>query len=750
MITKDEYELRMRELSSTIDGRFAAVISKQAQRVVGNVYQSTQFKLPAPVPPNFNRRLDVTVNEIEKTISYPALVIEVIPTVMYAGGKGAIKSKNTAYLYKSKTNKSTIGSDSSFYNGKTVSDYPSFRKFLSQTTAGAVSNTFSTYLETANKSLKTSGVTLEKATVYIVDNIQIQQDAEILSTTPTKTNDSLHGTAGVSTPSTPYLDMSDKSDGNQPSHDAGGTGTSGNSQTSFLDIESVDQLLTRDDGSIFFSPTMLEDDTDQLLRRDDSSTSTTEKRDTESVKKTSVDFENTEQPTSIAELNSQRQREYEQQLYVTEAQRLAEFSDALSKEVAKPKSSISPVGTNPTVQSEGGRDAAAESASENEKPPKKEKQEPKAKYFKDWVKNEGNDPNGIIYRGTKSKDYAKGTTPKNTYGMVTRYKNLFNWGLDLGSIFSGYTISSPVDVALLLNSGAIGLFNKNIPYLFDEGCEIHLAITRASNVIRKDEGGVGDFNDTSREYLDANWAANPHWCGLCVNFMLYTNGQYKADSNLTNITATGAIHKLYNDSPFNTVPTKVSTKERVRLERRLDELKSDTTAANTTEISNIEAKLNDKVVINEQNVCVLLKRGYHWSDSGILPDGMNILEKVAHWPGAFIVRRTKGKSSGHVETLLHITKSGILYTIGGNTGLKDSNGNGSEYGFKKYDSIHKFCGSGFDEFYIYKRGTLNTYTNGIGVSVKKTETYTNYVKDLDTDKELSTATYNILRDIMEK
>lgn len=749
MITKDEYELRMSELSSTINGRLAAVISKQAQYSVANVYQSTQYKLQPPVSANFDRRLAGTIVEIEKTINYPSVVIEVIPTVTYVNGKVVIQSKNTAYLYKSRTDKTEVGGDSSFVNGKSVSDFPSLRKFLSETTAGAVSDTFSKYLKTANASLKSSGAVVEKAIVYIVDNIQIQQDEEILSPTPTQTTKPINGTSGIPTNGTSGIPAG--SNVSSPVQEIGSSGTSGNSFTPFLDVESVDQLLTRDGGgSKFFSPIMLDDNPDQLLTRDDSSaTTSTETRDTESVKKTSVDFESSES-ISTAELDRQQQREYEQQLQVTEAQRLAEFSDALTKEQAKPKSSVSPVGTNPTVQSEGGREATADSAAESEKPPKKEKQEPKAKYFKDWVKKEGNDPNGIIYRGTKPKDYAKGTTPKNTYGMVTRYKNLFNWGLNLGSIFSGYTINSPVDVALLLNSGAIGLFNKNIPYLFDEGCETHLAITRASNVIRKDEGGVGDFNTNAREYLDANWAANPHWCGLCTNFMLYTNGQYKADSNLANITSTASIHELYKTSPFNTVPTKIGKKERARLERRLDELKADTTATNNVEISNIEAKLNDKVVINEQNSCVLLKHGYHWSESGILPDGVDILKKIAYWPGAFIVRRAKGKTSGHVETLLHITKTGVLYTIGGNTGLEDSNGNGSEYGFKKYNSIREFCGSGYDEFYIYKRGTLNPYTNGIGVSVKKTETYNKYVKDLDTDKELSTAAYNILRDIMEK
>lgn len=753
MITKDEYELRMSELASTVNGRLATVISKQAQSVVGNVYQATQFKLQPPTAVNHGRRLTGTKSEVEKVISYPAVVIEVIPIVSLVGGSRSekvvsYKVQTVARLYKSKTNSTEIGSGTLFVDGKAVGEYTALRKYLSQTLAGTVQNTFKAYLDKANSGLDTK---IERAAVYVVDNIQIQQDDSILSTnTADKPKSPTVPTTTPTTPSVPNVPnrtTPDTSTGTAPDVTQSTTGGSGND---FLDIESVDQLLTRDESSSpFFTPTFRED-TGELLTRDSDGVVTTEERDTANVKKTSVATENVDEPITTTELNQQQQRQYETQLAVTEAQRVAEFSDALLKETPKVKSAVSPAGTNASVQSEGGREASEAAASEKDKPKEKSPIPPKAKYFRDWAKKEGVDPNGIIYRGTKEKDYGKGTTPKNTYGLVYRYKNLFDWGRDLGKIFSGYSIASPVDVALLLNSGAIGRFNKNIPYMFEEGSETHLAITRTSNVIREDEGGVGDFNSTARDYLDANWAANPHWCGLCTNFMLYTNGKYKADSSFVPITSTGNITTLYAASPVNTIPTTLSKKERASLESRLDMLKSDTTGANASEISKIETKLNNTtVVINDQNSCALLKKGLHWSDSGMLPDGSEILKKIAYWPGAFIVRRTKSKNSGHVETLLHITKSGVLYTIGGNTGLKDSNGNGSEYGFKKYGSISEFCGSGYDEFYIYKRGTLAPYTTGIGDSVKKTETYNKYVKELDSDAELNPAAYNILREIME-
>lgn len=749
-MASNDYELRMSELASTINGRLATVISKQAQTVVGNVYQATQFKIQPPLPANHNRRLDQTRIEVEKNISSPNVVVQIVPTVTYRDGKVylAIKAKST--LYTSKTSKTDIREELIISNGRSLNDYISLRKFLSQTTAGAIYTKIDSYLDDANSTLKSKQMApVERAIVYIVDEIQITQDDPILSTgssprsqsstsgVSVTSNVGTSGSVGVPTPSNGV-----------PNQEGTSSGTSGNSSGDFLDIESVDQLLTRDESSGFLSTSFLRDDEQLLTRDEQTSQATTTERDATNVTKTSTDFENVDEPISTIEVDQAVQRDYQQRTEAAEAQRIAEFSDALLKEKSKPKSQVSPAGTNNSVQEAGGREAQSETQKNANKPEEKPPQKPKAKYFSDWAIKEGKDPNGIIYRGIKAKDYAKGTTPNARYGQVFRYKDLFGWGTNLSAIFSGHSIKSPVDVALLLNNGAIGRFNKNIPYLFEEGSEIHLAITRASNVIRKDEGGVGNFSIEAREYLDANWAANPHWCGLFTNFVLDTNGSYKSDSSFFNITATGAIYNEYKKSPFNTVPPKLSNKKRQKLELELDALLADTTTRDEKKIKEIQDKLEPPKIF-PQNGCALLKMGVHWNTDGTMTDeGTRILTLIKDWPGAFIVRRSNASNGGHVEVLLHITASGELYTIGGNTGLDNSDGNGSEYGFKYYPSIQKFCGKQQD-FYIYKRGQLNPYTNGIGVSVKKTETYNKYVGDLDTDTELSTHAYNVLRKIME-
>ena len=514
----------------------------------------------------------------------------------------------------------------------------------------------------------------------------------------------------------------------------------------------------------------------------------------------------------------------------TESQRKAEESDALAKADTKIKSATNPAGSNPGL-SEGksaDSDKKNQPIPEDKKPKEKKQKSPTAKTFIGWATKEGYDPNGIIYRGTKPWDYSKPPTPRPpiTYGIIEkRFKNLFNFGNNLDAIFKGYTIESPIDVGLTMNSGGVGRFNKNWPYMFGEGSEIHAAITRASNVDDESKGGFGTFG-AGRDFNDANWAANPHWCGLCTNFMLFTNGKYKSDEESPDITSTLSVESYFLNSPFNPdskedekkkrikkidgdIETKESEKKKInnsikekekkkskiegRLNSRLDELLADTTVTggdvNSPVISNdktvkkeranlegINAEIQsgkEKItsidvqidslkkqkesIINspsteyvETNNVAKFSKGIHWNNSGLTPKGKELWSKIKMWPGGYIVRRQPGKTSGHVETLLHISPSGELYTIGGNTGLANSDGNGSEYGFKYYSNIFSFNGDGgFEWFFVVKRGTKSPYTNGIGVTVKQTAMYKKYVKDLDTDKELNPAAYNILRNIME-
>ena len=551
----------------------------------------------------------------------------------------------------------------------------------------------------------------------------------------------------------------------------------------------------------------------------------------------------------------------------TRAQREFENADSLEKLLAKKK-----LATAPAVPSPDAPDGKAAKIQEIAKPiPADEvpdtirEKNPNsvAKKFTLWSISDGRvkddqTSNFIYYRGTQKVEYPKpvvselstdGTklipkkvdtkdvdpnrpamdAPPITKGVVLKYKSLFDFGKSLTEIFKGYTPESPVDVALLMNTPVVGRFNKNWPYTFEEGSEIHLAIIRTSNVSLQGKGGFGTYNlgdkDTS---ADLNWAANPHWCGLCTNFMLYTNSIYKSDPGKANgsisfsIIGTAQVREYYNESPFNVIKgsgesEKISSKyskqikskettisdnkkninkktkklqdEKKKADKKQeDELqKTDTTelAENPSlqkkiegfyvTVKSLEAEIDALERVNQEfnlkieelknsrdtelknisgdefnldNNVALFYEGTHWDSNGMMPKGIDLLEKIKLWPGGYVVRRKVGEISGHVETLLHITKTGKFYTIGGNTGLEGASGNGQQYGFKSYNTIKDFCGS-YESFYILKRGTLAPYTNGIGVSVKKTKLYNKYVGDLSTDTTLSSIAYNnILRHIM--
>lgn len=765
MINNEEYKDKLLQLATTANGRLNNVISTQSRNSVGNVIDVTNINsLPDELiilsdvrTFNKNKRLDTFKKILFRDyIKYPTSIIWVTPTITATDDKVSITIGINVELLLDNKSKEDITSDSSFSSSiSAVSSFTDLKKYLSGIFAGPVNIKFNDYLQMVNNKLKSNNrPPIDKFLVAIIDDINISDQSKVLSITNTD-NAVKDNKNNIS--STDKLNSSNNSSTsvNDSSTDKSITKES-ESNRKYLSIEAVsdDQvLLQRPTESKQFITVNLQNEEDvDLLTREGRTASITSPKSTKEYDVQNVTSTDDTKKSSVTN-NKNATEIHEQKVQETEAQRIAENSDALNKEKIKSKNLSSPAVTNQLIQQLGGINQFKDSLSESNKPPVKDKQESKSKYFLEWAAKEGSDPNGIIYRGSKSRDYKKdpNSRPNITYGLVEkRYKNLFNFGSNLISIFNGYSIQSPVDVALLMNSGGVGRFNKNWPYLFGEGSEIHAAITRASNIDSESLGGFGTYG-FDREFNDANWAVNPYWCGLCTNFMLSTNGQYQSDSNFVDITSTKIIEKLYKESPFNTSPTKKITKsEKEKLQKELDELNADTTGNNDNKRQNIIRKLNGSDEINLSNNVALLKLGNHWSSFGLTANGLYVTSLFINWPGAIIVRRSDAIKGGHVETLLHISKTGVLYTIGGNTGLENSDGNGSEYGFKKYNSIYQFCQDGkYDKFYILKRGILNSYTNGIGKSIKKTPTLNKYMSDVTSDKELNTAAYNILREIVE-
>jgi hypothetical protein len=526
----------------------------------------------------------------------------------------------------------------------------------------------------------------------------------------------------------------------------------------------------------------------------------------------------------------------------TETQRLAEEADSLAKETPKEKSSTSVSGPNP-----GLKDGRAVQKDELSKPvpadkiPEKleDKYNTEIDEFKSWVKKNpvktgdtfiwNRVPTELPYPPNKQPDLSKDLTSPD------RYKSLFDWGTSIKKFFSGYEnkIKSPVDIALLCNTDTVGGFNKNAPYIFDEGSEIHLLFIRNGGYRTENEKGViGKAIATKASKkdpvkLDANWAQNPYWCGLTVDFMLYNNTIYQSDETSLPIVGTGKIFEYFDNSPLNpdggteskkkktleTINSEISSRKKTissiesKLSRKgglydtknrqlkeLTELQADNlvqpssrgrvsensklkTLENTERIikTNEDAKstLNNEILeletkretikntpnskYNVDGTVAKFEKGVHFTntDGGLTREGLELWDKIKDWPGAYIVRR--GAEGGHTELLLHFGKNGKLFVIFGNSGY-GNNGprNGTTLGFKSYDTIGNFGGN---TIFIVKRGAKNPYTNGIGVSLKKTELYQEYTQRLkDGDKKLGIKksgqgkydnTFNLLREIME-
>lgn len=513
----------------------------------------------------------------------------------------------------------------------------------------------------------------------------------------------------------------------------------------------------------------------------------------------------------------------------TAAQKRGEDSDSIVKEKPKQKSSTSPSKGNPNLSDgkEADRDEKTESGNKKEPPPITKNEKTSAKTFLEWHKSEGRDPSGIIYRGNTDKKYTGSPDNVNiTDGLVeSRYKNLFDFGSNLNKMFGNLKFDSPIDVALALNGIQVGLFNKQIPYTFVEGSEVQSALIPKTAIVREESGGLGTVNN------NANWGNEPFWCGYFTNFVLFNNGRYKSDGSLSDIAGTNSVYKdggYYDKSPFNskvsetvnseiktiqtdinglknqkksyendlskkkkkeeitrkslqtyidkTGTTEVNTPKLKQLQTNYNQAKGESDAAQKTvddinvKIKTNEAALNQKQsnineIVTDNNNVAVFQSGYHISlDGSLTTRGRDLWERIKNWPGAYIVT-----SGGHVEVLLHFSKSGKIYTLGGNTGItltgKDTDElkkranpsaekpgtvdrNGYQYGFKTTSSPGSWAGNGKD-LYVVKRGTSKPYTKGIGIGLLKTPLWREYEKLISagTDSTVSPMAYNLIKGI---
>lgn len=518
----------------------------------------------------------------------------------------------------------------------------------------------------------------------------------------------------------------------------------------------------------------------------------------------------------------------------TAAQKRGEDSDSIIKEKPKQKSSTSPSKGNPNLSDgkEADRDEKTESGNKNEPPPITKNEKPLAKTFLEWHKSEGRDPSGIIYRGKADKKYTGSLDNVNiTDGLVeSRYKNLFDFGSNLKKLFGDLEFNSPIDVALALNGIQVGLFNKQIPYTFVEGSEVQSALIPRTAIVRKESGGLGTVNNNANWGNEPFWCgyftnfvlfnngrykSDGSLSDIAATNSVYKDGGYYDNNPFnskvsetvnseiktiqTNINGLKNQKKSYENDLSKkkkkeeitrkslqtyidkTGTTEVNTPKLKQLQTNYNQAKGESDAAQKTvddinvKIKTNEAALNQKQsnineIVTDNNNVAVFQSGYHISlDGSLTTRGRDLWERIKNWPGAYIVKREK--NGGHVEVLLHFSKSGKIYTLGGNTGItltgKDKDidelkrranpsaekpgtvdRNGYQYGFKITSSPGSWAGNGND-LYVVKRGTSKPYTKGIGIGLLKTPLWREYEKLISagTDSTVSPMAYNLIKGI---
>jgi hypothetical protein len=315
-----------------------------------------------------------------------------------------------------------------------------------------------------------------------------------------------------------------------------------------------------------------------------------------------------------------------------------------------------------------------------------------------------------------------------------------------------------IDYPIIMNFTEVGVWNKKVPYVADTQTEQHRMLYKGYSGGRynMDKWGIGSFGAGENKGGFANWAEQPHWCGIFTQHCI-SHGGYTFPGEPVGLAAANKINDVYFNSSlkklkdlgidnatesFANVPTYLdSSGKSIPVKTFLDKkgfgvkggksdyftnvygiLLENATYSETTETEVVmvpdgkKLKPKTKTKVNKEKIPIAVREsllpnpimiyfiaGIHFTKDGLTPQGKKLLEHFLSQRGWEVSIISRG---GHIEVCPYINPDGTIARFGGNTGATSFvSRDGGKFAAKS-SSIWAFSGGA-------KAGTFVVFTKVI-------------------------------------
>jgi hypothetical protein len=278
-----------------------------------------------------------------------------------------------------------------------------------------------------------------------------------------------------------------------------------------------------------------------------------------------------------------------------------------------------------------------------------------------------------------------------------------------------------IDYPIIMNFTEVGVWNKKVPYVADTQTEQHrMLYIGFSNSYNMGNWGIGSYGANTKNNTGgfANWAEQPHWCGIFTQHCI-SHGGYRIPGKAISLAGANTINNVYFNSSlqklkqselddvsesFGNVPTYLdSSGKKVVVKQFLDKNdfgKKTGKSEYTTDIYRImlegatykettesevtmvpdgkKLKPKTKTKVNREKIPIAIQEsllpnplmiyfigGIHFTKEGMTNPGKKLLEHFLSQRGWEVSIISRG---GHIEVCPYVNPDGTIARFGGNTG----------------------------------------------------------------------------------